>query len=537
MTENNRLLRRGRLAVGAAALLVCAVTTLTTSAWAAHPAGGDSAAVPADPAWVDSVTTNKQEIQPGVDLLTLKWGSTDADDHWYVLAYLPADPSGPLATATMALGPKATADHVAQALSDAGYAPSVDLVSTPDFADAPASRLGWTVKVGSFATSAEANAELAELKAAGFTGQSRYSAEDGSDANAPQAGYVLRVDFDTYQGRLVSEHGPDLATHENLTDLVTMTGAIAGINDAWAYREAIAGLYVKDGRVLGSTTQGRGGVLVRDGGRTVDVDRYTGHFWLGVGRETVEVDGVNRVPGRIQNCGGIGGDLPWSVAQHDRVCTDDSELVRFTPVWGATPSGTGAEIVVDSRSRVVAVNQSRGTMVPAGGSTIQGTGESAEWLLHAVHVGQKVDWREEIRDSSGTKVNLTSDTTISQVGPVLVDEGKIAVDARADGLLWEGVNPSFTYNWVLRSNPRSAIGMDDQGRLLLAVFDGRQPGYAAGLGILDEAKIMRRFGATEALNLDGGGSSVIATSAGIVNSPSDAGHIQRPQNDGWLLTP
>lgn len=229
--------------------------------------------------------------------------------------------------------------------------------------------------------------------------------------------------------------------------------------------------------MLGSTTQGRGGVLVRDGGRTVDVDRFTSHFWLSAGEKTVEVDGVNRVTGRIQNCGGIGGDIPWSVPQHDRACTDDSELVRFTPEWGTTrttPAGTGAEIVLDARGKAVAINPNRGTTVPAAGSTIQGTGDSAQWLL----------------------------------------------------------DKSFTCNWVLRSNPRSMIGMDKKGRLLLAVFDGRQQGYAAGLSIPDTAAIMRRLGATEEINLDGGGSSVMATSAGIVNRPSDAGHVQRRQNDG-----
>lgn len=535
MTVQNRALRRGRLAFAAAVVIVSAATTIATAASGTQPARGDQGAGASDAAWATSVTTGRQELEPGVDLRTLKWGSTDANDHWYVIVYLPTDPAGSLATATMNLGPKGTADHTAQALRDAGFVPSVDLVSTPAFADAPAGPLGWTVKVGSFTTSAEANAELAKLKAAGFSGQARYSAEDGDDANAPQAGYVVRVDFDKFHGRLVSEYGPDLATHENLTDLIDMTGAIAGINDAWAYTQAIAGLYVNDGRVLGSTTQGRGGVLVRDGGQTVDVDRFTGHFWLSIGHRTVEVDGVNRVPGRIQNCGGIGGDLPWSVAQHDRVCTDESELVRFTPEWGTTPAGAGVEIVLGARGKVVAVKQDRGITVPADGSTIQGTGDAAQWLLDNVRVGQVVRWREAIRDSSGRKVALTADTTISQVGPVLVDNGQIAVDAHADGLLWEGVDPTFTYRWVLRSNPRTTIGMDNKGRLLLAVFDGRQPGYAAGLSIPDTAEVMKRLGAIEALNLDGGGSSVMATPAGIVNSPSDAGHVQRPQNDGWLL--
>lgn len=534
MTVRNPALRRG-LVVGASAIVVTAATMIASSAGATELTQTDTGAGVSAAAWVDSVTTSSQELEPGVELIALQWGSADASDHWYVNVLLPSDPAGSLTNATMSLGRKDTADRVAQALRDAGFVPSVELVSTPDFADAPAGPLGWVVKVGSFTTSAEAGAERAKLLAAGFRGSSRYSPEDGDDANAPQAGYVLRVDFDRFNGRLVSDYGPDLETHETLTELVATTGAVAGINDSWAYPQAIAGLYVKDGRVLGSTTQGRGGVLVRDGGRTVDVDRFTSHFWLKTDGKTVEVDGVNRVPGRIQNCGGIGGDLPWAVAQHDRVCTDDSELVRFTPEWGTTPAGDGAEIVLRANGEVVAINPTRGMAVPTGGSTIQGTGDSAQWLVDNVRVGQVVHWSEEIRDSLNKKVNLTAGTTISQVGPVLVDKGQLAIDARADGLFWEGADPSFTWNWVLRSNPRSAIGTDEQGRLLLAVFDGRQPDYAAGLSIADTAEIMKRLGAVEALNLDGGGSSVMATGTGMVNSPSDAGHLQRRQNDGWLL--
>ncbi|MFD0476227.1 phosphodiester glycosidase family protein [Nonomuraea thailandensis] len=75
----------------------------------------------------------------------------------------------------------------------------------------------------------------------------------------------------------------------------------------------------------------------------------------------------------------------------------------------------------------------------------------------------------------------------------------------------------------MRANPRSMIGMDERGRLMLVVVDGRQAGYSEGLGIARTAELMKRLGAVEAMNLDGGGSSVLATAgAGIVNRPSDA---------------
>lgn len=80
-------------------------------------------------------------------------------------------------------------------------------------------------------------------------------------------------------------------------------------------------------------------------------------------------------------------------------------------------------------------------------------------------------------------------------------------------------------------HPRTAVGWSaDQRRLVLAVVDGRQPGYSAGMTLRELAATMRDLGASEALNLDGGGSSAMAiavreaggaTSVRVVNRPSD----------------
>lgn len=67
------------------------------------------------------------------------------------------------------------------------------------------------------------------------------------------------------------------------------------------------------------------------------------------------LDGVNRVPGLIRNCGGT-GDAP-SVLRHDCTCTDPDEVIAFTEDFGsATPSGRGLEVVLDNQGTVTAVN-------------------------------------------------------------------------------------------------------------------------------------------------------------------------------------
>ncbi|GAA5045304.1 hypothetical protein HNP84_002653 [Thermocatellispora tengchongensis] len=500
--------------------LAAVVTVLAVNAPAAAATPQDSFFGGKLPLSAPPVTTT---VAPGVTLTSMSLGKKDADDYWTVHVYLPATAGGPLNTANTALGAKEIADRVAAAVRDKGFEPRLEEVSSPAFADHAAGTLGWTVRVGKYATSAEASAALSRIRAAGFAGGTRYTAQDGTDPGAPQKVHVLRVDFREFGGTVGTDFGPALNGTEKLTDLAQAAGAVAGINAQWFYNSAPGGMYVKDGKLIGSATQGRGGIKITKGGRAVDVDAYTAHVTLRAGRDSAEIDGVNRLPGEIWNCGGVGGDLPTEKPQHDLKCTDSSELVLFTPEWGTPPTGAGAEAVLDAAGKVTAVNASRGAPIPVGGTTVQAIGDSATWLVEHVEVGERLHVTERVEDSRGRRVALTPDTTILQVGPTLVQDGKVSVNAAADGLIREGADQTFTYNWALRSNPRSMIGMDAQGRLMLVVVDGRQDGYSEGLGIAQTGELMKLLGAREAMNLDGGGSSVMVTSGtGIVNRPSDA---------------
>ncbi|WP_187283367.1 phosphodiester glycosidase family protein [Streptomyces sp. t39] len=512
------------LAAAAAATVLGAVTAVPGAQAVPQP---PSAVRPQPPSAIrplqQSAPPVTTTVAHGVTVTSMAFGRQAADDPWTVHVYLPVDPDGPLSSANTALGPRATADRVAAALRDKGFEPRVEEVWTPSYADLRAGSLGWTVRIGRYAQEAGASADLARVKAAGFTGGTRYLPQDGTDFRAPQKVHVMRVDFAAFRGSLDTDFGPTLNGTEKLTDLMAAAGATAGVNAQWFYNNAPGGLYVKDGRLIGSATQGRAGIRFSGGGRTFDVDTFRARVTLSAGGATAEIDGVNRVPGDVWNCGGVGGDLPTEKPQHDVKCTDDSELVRFTPEWGQPPAGAGAEAVLDADGTVTAVNTSRGARVPAGGSTIQATGASAAWLLEHVRQGGTATVTEEVRDSRGLKVALTPDTTILQVGPSLVRDGRVSVNAVGDGIVRQGPDQTFTYNWTVRANPRSMIGVDDRGRLLLVVVDGRQAGYSEGLGVAQAAQLMRQLGAREAMNLDGGGSSVMATArTGIVNRPSDS---------------
>ncbi len=106
-------------------------------------------------------------------------------------------------------------------------------------------------------------------------------------------------------------------------------------------------------------------------------------------------------------------------------------------------------------------------------------------------------------DESGRKTGiapsfLPPNTTTALAGDAIPVRGGIARKFRDGGDL----------------NPRTAVGIDAaQDRLLLLVVDGRQPGYSEGVTRTELAQIIQKFGASEAIALDGGGSSTMVFGA------------------------
>jgi hypothetical protein len=75
--------------------------------------------------------------------------------------------------------------------------------------------------------------------------------------------------------------------------------------------------------------------------------------------------------------------------------------------------------------------------------------------------------------------------------------------------------------------PRTNIGITAEGIVLMVVVDGRQGGYSIGMTLAEMGDLMLSLGAVAAFNLDGGGSTVMATRRpgadriSVSNRPSD----------------
>jgi hypothetical protein len=67
-------------------------------------------------------------------------------------------------------------------------------------------------------------------------------------------------------------------------------------------------------------------------------------------------------------------------------------------------------------------------------------------------------------------------------------------------------------------DPLTAIGLTASNKLLLVTVDGRQPGFSEGITVIELANLMKNtYGATDAIQLDGGGSTTM-----VMNSYNDA---------------
>jgi exopolysaccharide biosynthesis protein len=95
---------------------------------------------------------------------------------------------------------------------------------------------------------------------------------------------------------------------------------------------------------------------------------------------------------------------------------------------------------------------------------------------------------------------------------------------------------SFNYAWAEIRQPRTIVGIDRSGRLILVTVDGRQPGVSEGLTLTEEATLLESLGAQSAMNLDGGGSTAMAVNGTLVNHTSDAAG-ERADGDFVVVLP
>lgn len=109
-------------------------------------------------------------------------------------------------------------------------------------------------------------------------------------------------------------------------------------------------------------------------------------------------------------------------------------------------------------------------------------------------------------------------TNTFSFGPVLVKDGVAVTDFKN-----VSIDTNFGNRSIDSANPRTGIGIISPNHYVFVVVDGRQEGYSRGMTLNEFAQLFKALGATEAYNLDGGGSSTMYFNGKVVNSPGSKG--------------
>jgi len=121
----------------------------------------------------------------------------------------------------------------------------------------------------------------------------------------------------------------------------------------------------------------------------------------------------------------------------------------------------------------------------------------------------KVKKGDILQISTGIKGEVSDIFTAIGGDPLLLEAGKILPQPPGAGIVK-----------MEERAPRTAIGFNSTN-FFMVVVDGRQF-FSAGMSHYELAVFMKELGCTDALNLDGGGSSVLWYNGKVMNSPSDS---------------
>ena len=283
---------------------------------------------------------------------------------------------------------------------------------------------------------------------------------------------------------------------ESLVSLAQRHKAFAAINGGFfemsgTLRGESVGALKIDSEWMSEPEQGRAVI----GFRTVDgkIEAYIDRIALRLelilpSGETLRIDGINRSRGR-------------------------SELVIYRPHFHAVTLTMPDGIEVSVRNgEVTGIYDKRGSSsIPADGYILSASGRRRADLLGHLKQGDVVEVRETVIPERVGDSNLwASFSHIIGGGPLLLRDG---VASLTQAYKREGFDQAFHSFW----HPRTAIGKKADGTLLFVTITAAETGVRRGVMLTRLSELFLEWGATDALNLDGGNSSMLVIQDEVVS--------------------
>ena len=329
------------------------------------------------------------------------------------------------------------------------------------------------------------------------------------DRRGPNRINVLRVDLSrtTVDVALAKDVLPGLQTTSSMG---RQKGAVAAVNGdyflthghEWMGRPV--NTYAEDGELMASPMiWGRNVAHTQD-----EADSFLGHFPLKVSITEYDTGRVHKIkdwnagPPRPRQLAGYTSAGGSAITPPGQTCA--ARLFPSTDVqWHPETEGVIQDLTVDKARCSAEPMPRRGGIVVAGELTSAAGLGLVQSLLpgETVRLSWSLGFPEVLETLGGN--------------PLLMQDGRLAV------------GPCEGSSFCLR-HPRTGVGVTGDGRLLLAVVDGRWK-RSVGMTPAQFARLFRYLGARDAINLDGGGSTTMWVRGQIVNRPSD-GHERKVGN-------
>jgi len=320
--------------------------------------------------------------------------------------------------------------------------------------------------------------------------------------------YLLEVDLHKKDVEILPVVAGDCLTGrgETVAAMAGRTGALAAVN---------------------------GGFYYSDGEKTLPVGNLiiSGETWS-ISDATMASAALSRFPestGALEFCTGyfspdmevfFSGESARVVSMNSSSSTSGVHL--FTPRWGERLEAVDNSLLAALRPAgenryIVSAVESDGVLIPPGGLALRFQGEI--WRTKGAQLCQ----------GDQVSVNFTYDQNywgeiehLLTSGPLLVEEGEP---------VFQGIQEGFT-GTVLLPNPRTAIGVTADNKVLLVVAERAETGSRVGLTLEETALLMKELGVVRAVGLDGGGSSTFYADGQILNN---AGSSPRAVANGLMV--
>lgn len=338
--------------------------------------------------------------------------------------------------------------------------------------------------------------------------------------NGPLAVHTFDVATQTPGVRISAALGGDTVWdtdaslgREIVSKLAARRKALAAVNAGFfPFAGNPIGLHMEDGNLITEPTRNRTSFLRLKNGNYA-IAAYTFRGTISIGANTFTLSGINRKPEAM------------------------AENIAFTTQFGSQTVKLDNRfwLLLDVPDGSLHV----GTLTAPGKLTdkIQQIDLPPNRVAIAINVQTFESLKPSFADGSPVSVScelvpIDSDapqpTDISDAvtgAPRIVTNGKLDIRVKQ-----EKISDSFS---TVR-HPRTAVGIRQDGSVILIAIDGRQPELSRGVTLSELATMLIANGATQGLNLDGGGSTVAVARNLVVNSPSDGS--QRPVADALVIT-